>query len=418
MSRKVIKAILNQCRVVDLTNEHGFLCGKILADLGAEVIKLEPPLGDPSRNIGPFYHDDNDPEKSLSWWVYNANKRSITLNILHPEGRDLLLKLIEQADIVIETFQPGHLDSLGLGYSELSQRNPSIILVSITSFGQTGPCKDYAASDITLMAMGGLMYLTGDPDLPPLRVSIPQSYLHAASDAAVATMIAYYHRQVTGEGQHVDVSTQASLLMTTMNAIPYWVLEGVTFRREGRYRRMSSGLVLPQIWQCKDGLITFIIFGGASGGRHMKALIDWMDSEGMATDYLESIDWGPLDFSQLTTEMVEKIVPSIQKFFMLHPKQELYEEAIRRGVMISPVATPAEILANPQFRSRDFWDKVSHPEIGNVLEYPGLPFHIEDISSSKKKRVPCIGEHNSEVYQDLVGLSSDQLKKLAEKGVI
>ena len=228
-----VESLLSGYRVLDLTDDKGFLCSRILADMGANVIKIEPPGGDPSRNIGPFYHDEPDPEKSLYWFAYNANKRGITLDIKTSDGRQVFTRLVETADFVIESFPPGFMDSLDLAYSSLSQVKPGIIMVSITPFGQTGPYRDYKTSDIVSMAMGGLAYMMGEPDRPPLRVSFPQAFLHASAEAAVGAMIALYHRELDGEGQWVDVSIQASLPVVTVNVIPFWELNQVILKRAG-----------------------------------------------------------------------------------------------------------------------------------------------------------------------------------------
>jgi crotonobetainyl-CoA:carnitine CoA-transferase CaiB-like acyl-CoA transferase len=190
--------MLNNCRALDLSNENGFLCGKILADLGVDVIKVEKPGGDASRRIGPYWHDIPDPEKSLYWYVYNSNKRGITLDIETAEGQSVFRKLVQKADFVIESFPPGYLDKIGLGYSELSKIKSNIIMASITPFGQTGPYRDYLTSDIVTMGMSGILYQTGDTDQPPLHMSLPQACMLAGADAAAGSMIAYYHREKTG----------------------------------------------------------------------------------------------------------------------------------------------------------------------------------------------------------------------------
>ena len=177
--------LLSPYRVLDLSNELGFLCGKILGDLGANVIKIEPPGGDPARRLGPFYGDQPDPEKSLFWFGFNNNKRGITLNLESAKGRELFSRLVTKAHFVIETFTPGYLDSLDLGYKTLSIINPRLVLNSITPFGQTGPYSRFKASDIEIMALSGCMSLTGDPDRPPLRVTFPQSYGWTGSYAAM-----------------------------------------------------------------------------------------------------------------------------------------------------------------------------------------------------------------------------------------
>jgi crotonobetainyl-CoA:carnitine CoA-transferase CaiB-like acyl-CoA transferase len=196
--------ILAPYRVLDLTDESGFSCGKILADLGADVIKIEPPQGDAARRLGPFPNDVPDPEKSLYFISYNAGKRGITLNVGTPRGRDLLNRLALRAGFLIETFPPGTLDRKNF--------DPRLIVASITPFGQTGPYRNYKGSDLIMMAMSGLMSLIGEPGKMPLRVSLPQSPMWAGMYAAAGVLIAHYRRQLTNAGQHVDVSMQSALL--------------------------------------------------------------------------------------------------------------------------------------------------------------------------------------------------------------
>ncbi|MFC1872028.1 CoA transferase, partial [Chloroflexota bacterium] len=198
--------LLDKYRVLDLTNEDGYLCARILADMGADVIKIEKPGGDAGRRRGPFYHDIPHPEKSLYWFAYNLNKRGITLDIETADGRALFKRLVEKADFVIESFAPGYMDSLGLGYSSLSDINRRLIMTSITPYGQTGPHKDWKSSDIVAMATGGFMAQAGDPDKPPVRISVEQACLHGSSEAALASLIAHNQCQNDGEGQHIDVS--------------------------------------------------------------------------------------------------------------------------------------------------------------------------------------------------------------------
>ncbi len=199
--------MLSPYRVLDLTDEKGLFCGKMLGDLGADVIKVEKPGGDSARKIGPFYQDDPNPEKSLFWFAFNTSKRGITLDIEKPEGQEIFRKLIESTDVVVESFPPGYMDKLGFGYSELGKINPGLVMVSITPFGQTGPYRDYRTSDIVAWALGGYLYDFGDDDRPPIRISHhSHAYLHAASEAATGAVMALYYREITGEGQHVDVS--------------------------------------------------------------------------------------------------------------------------------------------------------------------------------------------------------------------
>ena len=196
------EGMLSPYRVLDLTDEKGLMCGRVMGDLGADVIKIERPGGDAARNLGPFYHDELDPEKSLSWFAFNANKRGITLDIETADGKETFKKLVKTADVVVESFPPGYMENIGLGYSALDKIKPGLILISITPFGQTGPYRDYKISDIVAWAMGGYMLTVGDYDRPPLRIShYAQTFLHAGIQAAQGALMAIYNREMTGEGQ-------------------------------------------------------------------------------------------------------------------------------------------------------------------------------------------------------------------------
>lgn len=417
-------SLLTPFRALDLTDEKGFLCGKILGDLGADVIKVELPGGDPARNIGPFYEDVPDPEKSLYWFAFNNNKRGIILNISTSEGQDIFKRLVESADFVIESFPPGYMDGLGLGYPQLSQINPRIVMTSITPFGQSGPYKDYKASDIVAVAMSGLMYVTGDPDRPPVRISFPQAYCHAGAEAAVGTMIAHHHREVTGEGQHVDVSMQASLYPTLFNALLFWEFSGVNLQRAGpcRVGYTVGGTAHRVIWPCQDGYVCLGIWGGVFGEATNRGLVEWMDSEGKAPDFLKKIDWASFDyvkaFAMGKAEEIEQLLKPIGDFLLIHTKGELWEEAQKRNIMLYPVLTAEEILNDPQLSARDFWQKLEHPELGSLLTYPGPFVKSTQTAIKLKRRAPLIGEHNIEIYEKEMGFSREEILTLKQGGII
>jgi len=408
--------VLNGCRALDLTDENGFLCGKILADLGVDVIKVEKPGGDPSRRMGPFWADSPHPEKSLYWFAYNSNKRGITLNIEADKGQEILKKLVKTADFIIESFPPGFMDSLGMGYSALSSIKEGVILTSITPFGQAGPYKDYQTSDIVIMGMSGILYQTGDPDRPPLQMSLPQACLHAGADAAVGTMIAYYHREMTGEGQQVDISRQQSTAWFLANAIPLWELSGVVLKRAGAFR-WTVNSTQRQVWQCKDGFVFFFMVGGRAGAKTFHELVNWMDSEGMANQYLRSIDWENLDMFKVSQDVVDQISQPIEKFFLSHTKREIAQGAIERNISICPLSSMTDLLHDTQLESRNFWVEIEHPELNTKITYPR-----EFVKSSEKVcdtrfRAPLIGEHNQEVYGE-IGLSQQELVALKQAGII
>ena len=281
--------MLERYRCLDLCDEKGIFAGKLLGEMGADVIKVERPGGDSLRMTGPFYRKKAHPERSLYWLAFNVSKRGISLNIETPQGQDIFRRLVSTSDVVIESFPPGYLDQLGLGYDDLKQVNPRIILTSITPFGQNGPYKDFKTSDLVSMSMGGITWLTGDPDRPPVTVGSPsQAFLFAGTYAAIATLIALYYRETSGEGQHVDVSIQQCLVPVTLNTIPHWTLNANLVKRAGNRRAgLTSGATQRQTWRCQDGYVTLTIYGGARGVKTNRPLVRWMEEEGTAPDYLK-----------------------------------------------------------------------------------------------------------------------------------
>lgn len=412
--------LLQPFRVLDLADEKGFLCGRILADLGADVIKIEPPGGDPARRLGPFYHSKPDPNHSLSWWFYNANKRGITLDINKPGGKDIFKTLVREAHFVIESFPPGYMDKLELGYNHLSRINPSIVVTSITPFGQNGPYREFQASDLTLMAMGGHVYITGDPDRPPVRISFPQAYFHGSAEAAAATMVAHFHREKSGEGQHVDVSIQQSTPIVMLPwAIPWLELGGIVIRRTGALRGgVTAKTLMRQIWACQDGHIMFVIMGGAFGARSNLGIVEWMNGEGMADVFLQEFDWSKYDLATATQDVQNRLEASVSRFFLKHTKAELYEGAIKRGIMLYPVATVKDIVENEQLKARNFWVSIEHPELKTHITYPGAFIKIEGSFCGPVSRAPLIGEHNSEIYCKEMSLSDREIARLKQEGII
>jgi benzylsuccinate CoA-transferase BbsE subunit len=406
-------------RALDLTGVEGFLCGKILADLGAEVIKVERPGGDPSRDNGPFYHKIRHPEKSLYWFAYNLNKKGITLDIETAEGQQIFKRLVEGADFVIESFPPGYMDGLGLGYADLSAVNPSLVMTSITPFGQRGPYRDYKGSDLTLLAMGGLLSITGYQDRPPLRISVPQSWLLAGSAAAASTTIAHYHRNGTGEGQHVDVSIQASITWALTNAVAHWEMEGINLSRQGSVLSGRFGKIRQRIlWPCRDGFVAYVIFGGRLGVSMGNCrLAAWLDEEGIADDFLRGFDWEGYDLAVAVQQEQDRLESYAGKLFLKHTKLELYEEGLKRDIKIFPAYSPKDIMEDPQLRSRDFWVRVAHPELDDTLTYPGPFYRTSRGDIGTPSRPPLIGEHNREVYRQM-GMPDEEITRLERAGVI
>lgn len=410
--------MLDNLCVLDLTDEKGFLCGKILADLGARVIKIEKPGGDSSRNAGSFWHDIPDPEKNLYWFAYNTNKQGITLDIESGDGRELFRKLAQKADIIVESFSPGYLDGLGIGYPAIRELKKDIIWASITPFGPDGPYRSYKDSDLVVMGMTGTMYQTGERDEAPLHISIPQACLHAGADAAAGCMMAYYHREKTGKGQLVDVSLQQSAGWFQANAIPMYELNGGILRRAGAFRTgMSREAGQRQVWECRGGYVFFNVIGGRQGAKLLKALTEWMDSEGMATEYLLNKDWDNFDMFAVGREEMELIQKPIGEFFKTHTAKELMAGAVPRQVSIGPLSSMEDLINDEGLNGRDFWVEIEHPELGTGLPYPRRFVESSEEDFSTKFRAPLIGEHNEEIYGG-IGISGSEIIRLKQAGII
>jgi crotonobetainyl-CoA:carnitine CoA-transferase CaiB-like acyl-CoA transferase len=408
------EGLLSPYRVLDLCDEKGLFCGKLMGDMGADVIKIEVPGGDPVREKGPFYKDEADAEKSLYWFSLNTSKRGITLDITKPEGADIFRQLVKTADFVIESFQPGFMAGLGLGYEDLEKINPEVILVSITPFGQTGPYRDWKGPDMVMWALGAgpFMRTFDSADRPPFRVSHhPQTYFHAGTEAVVGAMAALNYRARSGEGQHVDVSIQ----------------ECVSWHPLGDYdlnkRVMKRGQVLnplkvTHIWPCKDGYVMWRYTGGPAARRHSTPLANWIIEEGFGDDWFKDFDWENFNHFTSTQDVVDHMERLTKDFFMAKTKAELMEGAIKYRIMLYPISNTADLLESPQLASRGFWTDVEHPELNDTIRYPGKWANNSETPPQISRRAPLIGEHNEEIYTGELGLSGATLDELKHSGVI
>ncbi len=422
--------LLGDIRVLDLSDEKGVYCGKLMADLGADVLRIEPPGGHAMRNLGPFVDDEPDTQKSLYWFHFNTSKRGITLNLENADGRKLFRQLTETADVVLETFSPGYLEEIGLGYPTLKTLNPKLVLTSISPFGQNGPYRDFASSDMVAQAMGGLMFLAGFPEDPPHKLGCSQAYHSASVQATVGTMIALYARELTGEGQQVDVSLQESVLMSLETAVQHYDM-----RKEIRTRMGREDPTVPGIgmYNCKDGYIYSYVVAGFGAGWDV--IIDWMDSEGMAGD-LRDPKWDDVwelisDFRALIALANDppRLMTRLEQFAIIHgllktflqgkTKQQIFDEASERRVMMVPVQNAKDLLESPQLEELGFFNEVEHPELGTTIKYPGPPYyHISETPWRISRRAPLLGEHNLEIFQEELGLSKEHLIALKQQGAI
>jgi len=418
LEKSLPESALGPYRVLDLADQTGGVyCARILAALGADVIKVEPPGGDPTRRIGPFYHDEPHPEKSLHWFTYNLNKRSITLNLQCATGQELFKRLVKTADFVVESFRPGYLDSLGLGYTAISAINPRVILTSVTPFGQTGPYSQFKGPDLVVMAASGYMFQCGDEDRPPLQISIPVADLHGGLTASASTMVAHWYRQKTGEGQHVDLSSQESVNLQSLPSPVLWRSHRVMTTRTsaGVFVHSRARSRPDTFFDCKDGTV-FINATTPAYGRQMR---DWLATDGMAGELFDP-KWEPFVLKAATPNIEQSayINGLFRAFARNHTKRELMVEGQKRGLEIAVVQDVRDLMEDPHLQERGYWVKVEHPELNDTIVYGGAPFHSEVMPYRYWRRAPFIGEHNQEVYIKELGLTRQELAILKEGGVI
>jgi benzylsuccinate CoA-transferase BbsE subunit len=410
---------LSGLRILELADEKGQFCGKLLGDLGADVVKIEPPGGDACRHVGPFVDDIPHPDRSLSFWSYNTSKRSITLDLEMADGRQLFRRLAASADVVLETFRPGFLASLGLDYETLRAQNPGLILCALTPFGQTGPWRDYLSSDLLHMAAGGEMASSGYdesdvPNAPPIAPGGGNAWHTGCHFAYMAIMAALVHRTVSGDGQYIDVSIHESCALTTESAIANYIYRGeVLQRRTGRHH--APGPSPRTQFRAKDGDYVCALVGGRLIPRYITELADLLDTNGMAGDLRDPKYQDQAVITANTAHIIDDLVAG---FIASLPAEQVYHAAQERGFTWGAVRAPEQLLDDPHLHDRGFWKEVEHPEIGRSVVYPGEAAIYNGSPWAISRRAPLIGEHNAEIFCDELGLSRGELSVLAESGVI
>lgn len=421
---KSADSMLAPYRVLDLADEKALMCGKVLGCLGADVIKIERTGGDQARNIGPFYRDEVHPEKSLYWFFTNTSKRGITLDITKADGQELFRKLVKTADIVVESFDPGYMASLGLGYEDLCQVKPDIIMTSVSPFGQTGPYSHFKHSDLTTWAMGGYPYQTGVPEREPIGCYLHQANFHGGLHAATGSLIALTHRISTGEGQHVDVSIQQAVILALMAAPEFWDVLKVVQKRAGHFWVLHrpdppGNFTLRRVYPCKDGHLIGLLLGGTEGLiASSTTFMQWAVSEGYMQD-VKDYDWRSFDAMGITQEQYDRITNSAIEFLMTKPKEDVMGRAVTEAIQFCPVNNVVDVRNSPHYRTRGFWDQiVEHPELKDAFVYPGAPVRASEAPWSIQGRAPLIGEHNEDIYMGELGLSREQLSILQANGVL
>ncbi len=413
-----LSGALSDLTVLDLCDEKGQLVGKLLGEMGARVIKIEPPGGDFARTVAPFVNDVPHPDRSLYFWAFNTGKEGITLDLNQSDGRALFQRMAKDADIILESFDPGYMDSIGLGYDTLNEDNHSIVMTSITAFGQDGPYRNYKTSDLVALAMGGVMHSCGYDDLPgspPIGPSGGHGYMIGAHYAAIGTLMALNWRDMTGEGQHIDASIHEACSCTTEAAMPIYIYSGeVVHRQTGRHHGAQP--TPKTLCPTNDGryINVFAVFTSLN---QWLSLVTWMDSAGMAEDLTEERYRDMARMRARTGVEVEHAFDVVQKFIAAHTAEEIYRGAQERKFPWGIIRSPDENLEDPHFaEDRGFFEPVEHPELDATYIYTGRPY-IASQTPWRTFRSPLLGEHNSRVYGDL-GLSETEISRLSAEGVI
>jgi len=394
-------ALLPGFRVLDLSSSMAAFCGKLLRDLGMDVIKVEPPGGDGIRSEPPFAEGHANREGSLRHAYLNAGKRSVTLDITTERGRQLMLDLVSRSDIVVESFDPGYLATLQLGYDGLIERQPKLILVSLTGFGQDGPYAQFRDSDIVTMAMGGLLYISGDPQFPPCMPPETQSHYYSSLFAAYGVMLALWQREQRGIGAHIDASVQASMALHEHVAFTYAAERRVVKRAGSQHQHNAPA----NLFKCKNGYLSLFVTQ-----NHWPLFLKvWEDHP----PELDDPRWRNNNERRAHATYINELVTS---FTARYTKEDLAELLQANGIPALPVNKPSEFMQDPHIQKRGFFGTVHHPVLGSFGQ-PAAPFMIDGRRPAPVP-APLLGQHNDEVLGGELGLSKRDLEILAADRII
>jgi benzylsuccinate CoA-transferase BbsE subunit len=409
---------LEGIRVLDISGPAGFYCTKLMADMGADVVKVDPPDADLEHSPGPFYGGEPDHDQSIYRWHYHTNKRSILLDFNSPSGRGVFNSLLNAADVLVDTLLPSEAEALSLDGPSLRREFPSLIHTTITGFGIEGPYSDYKTTDITAQAMGGLMVLTGFPGEAPNQLGGEQAYHMGSLHAAVGTMIAILSRDLDSVGRDVHVSMQDCVSMATLQTanLNYYTWDGIIRSRTG-LNHAFSGQKQPgerrsyprSLYKTKDGWIAY--------AAHLAPPLAWKNTVGWMAASGQEQDLGNPKFEDPDVRMAaqEHINEVMADFAAQHTSNELYHSAQKLRLLCTPVQSVADLMKDEQLDDRDWFIKVDHPDIGKSITYPGAPYKLSDTPWQIRRRAPKVGEHSLEVLGDWLGLSSEEADKLLKQ---
>lgn len=394
------KQALNGIRVLELSALAGAVAGRVLADLGAEVIKVEPEGGEPFRRSVPTIKTEAG-EESGAWLAFNHGKKSVTLDVDSDEGLAAFARLCKSADIIVtdwERLTLAQMDRLG---AAARASNPALIWTEILPFGRGAPYEDYAATDTTLQALGGHLYLNGDVDRPPVRISLPVGLIQGGAEAASAALMAYYHRLRTGEGQRVDISVQECIVWTLLNSTMAWQILGLNELRGGAIRKERANRFFTRlVWETKDGYIFFGPVGGGGGAARIKsydALVNWMKEDGFDDPILTKNDWNGDGQFFISQDDYDQVTAIIFAFIKTKTTEELMERAVRERILLAPISSVAGVFENPQFRARGLFRKLDDPERGLSVELPSRWANLSETPLADPRPAPAPGADTDEI---------------------
>lgn len=403
-----VRAALGGRRVVELADDSGVYCGKLLADMGADVIKIERPGGDATRAIPPFVDGAPAADASLFFAYMNTSKRGVTLDLSRSEGQELFRKLVATADLVVETLPPGRLDGWGIGYDVLAAENAALVFTSITGFGQTGPQRDFASSDLVANALGGAMTATGDAADPPVVLAGSQAQIATSTCAAASSLIALHHSRLTGVGQRVDVSAlEVMASVTHICGVGKWLDDGIIPKRGGTglFASVPSGS-----YECSDGLVYLMVNRPA----HWRALAQWINEATGNEEVLDPMFEGPSSNRIPYRELLDLFIGEFSARFRV---DEIYREGQRRHIAFTPVNTAAQVCEDRHLAAREFFVAVEHPTAG-TLRQPGAPYRHAKTPWRIGRPAPRVGEHNGEILGGELGVSAETFAEYVAAGIL
>jgi crotonobetainyl-CoA:carnitine CoA-transferase CaiB-like acyl-CoA transferase len=415
----MLPGLLQGIRVLEIADEKAAHCGKLLAAQGADVIKIEPPWGDPSRHYGPFVGEQPDAERSLHFWHYNVNKRGVTLDLRTPEGGELFRQMVSRADMVVDATPVDFLQQHGLHYEALRQLNMRLLMVSVTPFGQDGPYRHYKTSDLIHLALGGIMAICGyDPDAdghydtPPIAPQMWHAYHIASHYAFIGLLGALFHRHRTGVGQYIDISIHETCSACTEFSMPYFLYNETLVQRL-THRHAYPYVTLPVSHRARDGY--YVCAGSLPIAMSLRQVARLLIKAGIADPSL--LQRLADDAWAESFEAREEVTRYVQQYIATHTAEEVYHAAQAHDLAWGAIRRPEDNLTDAQFGARGNIVELEHEGLGK-LPYTTAPWLADKAPWQVYRRAPRLGEHNEAIYAGELGIDVDTLQRWRATGVI